>query len=228
MRHARVLSSFVTEAERLCAALRTLDEADWELPTGCEPWTVRELLGHVGVTIGWLPSMLSAPAPERATVSATGYYRPDPRFSPQTNSRRIELARAYSVEAGPSGKDVLHRFEEEWRNAAELCAQEPQDRVVSTRHGDPMLLADFLATRVVEVAVHGLDLAAAVRSTPWLTGQAAELLTELLVGEGGADRLRRLAWEPAVFLAKAAGRTPMSEAEREDLERLGIRWLTLG
>jgi hypothetical protein len=32
--------------------------------------------------------------------------------------------------------------------------------VVLTRHGDRMLLTEFLRTRVLELAVHGLDLAA--------------------------------------------------------------------
>jgi len=33
---------------------------------------------------------------------------------------------------------------------------------VLTRHGDVMLLTEFMRTRVLELAVHGLDLAAGV------------------------------------------------------------------
>lgn len=32
---------------RLGAVLRTLVDADLDRPTGCPPWTVRELLAHV-------------------------------------------------------------------------------------------------------------------------------------------------------------------------------------
>lgn len=222
-------AAFVTEAEKLTAQLRNLDAAAWDLPTACDPWTVRELLGHVAVTISWLPGMLREPAPVNATVDARGYYRPDPRFSPEANTRRIELGREFAAQAGESGAEVLNMFEFEWRRAANLCAAEPRERVVRTRHGDAMLLNDFLVTRVVEVAVHGLDLAAAVHSAPWLTAPAADQLTVLLAGDEGAARLRREpSWEPAAFVAKATGRSPMSQAERADLDRIGVHWLTLG
>jgi hypothetical protein len=54
-----------------------------------------------------------------------------------------------------------------------LCRAEPEGHVVRTRHSDPMLLSEFLLTRVVEVAVHGLDLADALSASrspgrkPW-------------------------------------------------------------
>lgn len=240
--HRDPLEVLVSEAEQLSAELRKLDDDAWSLPTACEPWTVRELLGHVAVTISWLPGMLNSadPVPDptsdlapelalaNATVSARDYYRPDPRFSPETNARRVELGRAYASGKG-DGTAVLAKFEHEWRRAAEVCEAEPEGRVVRTRHGDAMLLNDFLVTRVVEVAVHGLDLAAAVGSTPWLTPSAADLLMVLLAGNDGAELVRRqLGWEPAVFVAKATGRSPISRAERAELDRLGIHWLTLG
>lgn len=131
----------------------------------CVPWTVRELLGHVAVVVGRLPGMVAGEAPARATVSAVDYYRGDGRFSPETNGRRIELARERAARAA-EGNDLAAEFAEVWRLAARVCAAEPDDRVVRTRHGDPMLLTDFLVTRVVEVAVHGLDLAAAVGRDP--------------------------------------------------------------
>ncbi|WP_034267006.1 maleylpyruvate isomerase N-terminal domain-containing protein [Actinospica robiniae] len=228
------LEVLIAEAERLSAKLRDLDEDAWSLPTACEPWTVRELLGHIAVTISWLPGMLHSPAPVPTDpadplVSARDYYRPDPRFSLETNSRRIELGREYAARSGGNGATALAMFEHEWRRAAAMCAAEPEGRVVRTRHGDAMLLNDFLVTRVVEVAVHGMDLAAAVHSEPWLTASAADLLMVLLAGDEGAEQVRQqLGWEPAAFVAKATGRAPVSDAERAELDRLGIHWLTLG
>lgn len=243
------LEVLIAEAERLSENLRDLDDDAWALPTACEPWNVKELLGHIAVTISWLPGMLHSPAPiprepEDPLVSAQGYYRPDPRFSSETNSRRIELGREYAARTTGNGATALAMFEHEWRRAAAMCAAEPEGRVVRTRHGDAMLLNDFLVTRVVEVAVHGLDLAAAVHREPWLGESAAELLAVLLMDDGGgvdgvgdsedsadsgAEQVRRqLGWEPATFVAKATGRQPVSEAERAELDRLGIHWLTLG
>ena len=42
--------------------------------------------------------MLGSPAPDSAEVTAVGYYRPDDRFSPQTNTARIDLARNRAAE----------------------------------------------------------------------------------------------------------------------------------
>jgi hypothetical protein len=53
-----------------------------------------------------------------------------------------------------------------WQQVDRLCRAEPEGRVVRTRHSDPMLLSEFLLTRVVEVAVHGLDLADALGREP--------------------------------------------------------------
>ncbi|MFI8504487.1 hypothetical protein ACIGFK_39190 [Streptomyces sp. NPDC085524] len=48
----------------------------------------------------------------------------------------------------------------------DLTRKESERRVVRTRHGDAMLLADFMLTRVFEVAVHGSDLADALGREP--------------------------------------------------------------
>ena len=54
-----------------------------------------------------------------------------------------------------------------------ICRHERAGRIVQTRHGDAMLLTDFLTTRVVELAVHGLDVADVLEQQPWLTAPAA-------------------------------------------------------
>jgi hypothetical protein len=53
----------------------------------------------------------------------------------------------------------------------------PNDRLVRTRHGDAMLLRDFMVTRVVELAVHRPDLADALDSPPWTHDSAVEVVT---------------------------------------------------
>ncbi|MGV9451874.1 maleylpyruvate isomerase N-terminal domain-containing protein [Streptomyces sp. NPDC003635] len=203
--------------------------AEWQLPTRCAPWTVSELLAHVRVVIAWLPDMLAAPAPARAEISAVEYYRPDARFAPDTNAARIALARDHAS-AQLSGAALAEDFDATWRQVERLCRAEPQGRVVRTRHGDPMLLSEFLLTRVVEVAVHGLDLADALgRREPWLTSQAADLVQDLLLGgPDGAPALERLGWSQLRFLRKATGREPITQRETVEVSRLGIQWLTLG
>ncbi|GLW56020.1 maleylpyruvate isomerase N-terminal domain-containing protein [Kitasatospora phosalacinea] len=227
MDRGAVQQAFAAEAAAVEKALSGVGEAAWRRPTRCAPWTVAELFAHVVVVVGRLDGMLDAPAPARAEVTAAEYYRPDARFAPTANADRIALARDRAAD-GPA---LLAEHARTWRDADRRCRAEPDGRVVRTRHGDPMLLTDFLTTRVVELAVHGLDLADALDHAPWLTGPAADLLDALLLADGDADPdavRAELGWDRPAFLRKATGRTPLDRAEQDVLARTGLTWLTLG
>ena len=212
----RPMDAFESEATALTAALASLTDAAWSRPTRCSPWDVRDLLAHVHVAVARVPGMLVAEPPDRAEVSAVDYYRPDARFSDATNAARIATAQAEA--AARPGPQVLAGFTEMWQRVAALCRQEPPNRLVRTRHGDAMLLGDFLTTRVVEMAVHGLDLADALAVPAWLTEQAARVLQELLLGPA------RTAPDPEHFLRAATGRAD----DPDLLARLKPRRLALG
>jgi hypothetical protein len=114
--------------------------------------------------------------------------------------------------------DGLAAFAATVSEVVAACRAEPPGRVVRTRHGDPMRLDDFLTTRVVEVAVHGFDLADGAGVPSWLTPAAADTLQDLLLGPG------RRAPDPAHFLRVATGRA----SDPALLARLAPRLLTLG
>ncbi|MEU9861901.1 maleylpyruvate isomerase N-terminal domain-containing protein [Streptomyces sp. NPDC047971] len=223
----RVLEAFRREAGALTDAMSELSPAEWHVPTRCTPWSVLDLLGHVCVVIDWLPGMLDAPAPADPEISAAEYYRPDDRFSPGTNERRITLAKDRAARSADGGAFALD-FAETWQRVDRLCRGQEPGRTVRTRHGDAMLLTDFLLTRVVEVAVHGLDLADALGREPWLTPAAGDAVTELLLGAEHATATDELGWSRTRFLRKATGREPLNVAEAARVERLGIGWLALG
>ncbi|GAA2863953.1 hypothetical protein Acy02nite_72200 [Actinoplanes cyaneus] len=223
---SRALDAFRLEAASLSRAVAGLSEQEWRLPTRCEPWTVRELLGHVRVVIAWLPGMLTAAEPAKAEVSAVDYYRPDDRFDAQTNTARIGLAQDYAAGVG-GGAALVADFTATWQLVDRQCRAEHEDRVVLTRHGDAMLLSQFLLTRVVEIAVHGLDIADALGHEPWLTRQAGDVVMELQLGPDWRNAIRALGWDRLAFLRKATGREPLESADVARVERLGVRWLTL-
>jgi uncharacterized protein (TIGR03083 family) len=226
--HADVVrAAFRAEAGRLSVVLHELSPPDWSRPTPCPPWTVAELLGHILTTIAWLPGMLAAPAPAAATVSAAGYYRPDQRFSAQANAERVALGRRRAGSAG-DGPGLAAEFGRTWRHVLRQCEPEPPERVVRTRHGDAMLLSDFLLTRVVEVGVHGLDLASALGRPPWLTRAAAGLLGDLLFTGAGRRAKHDLGWDPLTAVRKATGRLGMTSAEVRYLSDHRISVLALG
>ncbi|MFI7491453.1 maleylpyruvate isomerase N-terminal domain-containing protein [Micromonospora echinaurantiaca] len=216
-----VRTGFRDECARLGEVLRDLDEADFDRPTGCAPWTVRELLAHVRTGAGRVVDMLAAPAPARAEVDAAGYFGAA-KFAPAVDADRIDAGRREAREL--DGAALVADFDRAWRATLDAVDAQPPGRVVRTRHGDAMALGEFLRTRVVEVAVHGLDLAAALDRRPWLTPAAAEVVADLLTG--GHPAPAELGWDRLTLIRKTTGRADLTDAERATVDAAGFRWLS--
>ena len=224
-----IREAFGAEARQLSGVLAALDEAAFARPTTCDPWTVAELVCHLQMAVGRLSRMLAAPEPARADlVPAAGYYRADQRFSPATNADRIQSAqRGAAALAGAVAR--VRDFEAARRQAELALGSAAPGRVVRTRHGDPMLLTEFLRTRVLELAVHGLDLAAALDREPWMTSQAAQVTEDLLLPSAAAGRLRaETGWDRVGLIARLTGRHPVTPAETRLIRSAGIEQLALG
>ncbi len=89
-----IAEAFGAESGRLPEVVAGLDDAAFARPTRCDPWTVAELVYHMGTGMRRLPAMLAAPEPSGAAlVSAAAYYRPDQRFSAR-HERRPDRVRA--------------------------------------------------------------------------------------------------------------------------------------
>jgi uncharacterized protein (TIGR03083 family) len=224
-----VLDGFAAEARSLAAALAAAPAAAFGAPSPCPPWTVGELLAHVANAAGRVCGMLAAPEPGPGDlVSAAGYYRADRRFSAATNADRIATAQRGA--AGSGAGDLRAEFDRAWRSGLADAAAAPAGRRVRTRHGDLMLLTEFMRTRVLELAVHGLDLATGLGRKPWLTDPAAAVVEELILGgaDGAAALCAQLGWDRAGLIARATGRSPLTAAEQEAVASAGVRWLALG
>ncbi|GAB3975756.1 maleylpyruvate isomerase N-terminal domain-containing protein [Plantactinospora veratri] len=219
----RVIEVFRGEAVQLAGVLAGLTESEIARPTRCAPWNVRELVAHVSLGAGRVVGMLAEPAPARAEVDAAAYFGPA-KFAPATDTARVDTARRHG--AG-FGRDLAEEFARSWRAGYAASLAAPPGRLVRTRHGDPMTLEEFLVTRVVELGVHGLDLAAALDREPWLTEPAGELIAGLLIraaGPAAAGLAEEHRWDRPTLVAKATGRRPLTAAERTDLDRRGVRW----
>jgi uncharacterized protein (TIGR03083 family) len=235
----RVVEAFGAEAERLSEMVSRADEAAFDRASPCPPWTVGELLCHVRIGVSRVPGMLGEPEPSPGPlIPAADYYRPDQRFSPAVNRGRIAAAQRAAaalvagsacLAAGSAGPAAARDFDQAWRDAWARIRRAPQVRLVRTRHGDRMQLTEFLRTRVLELAVHGLDLASGLGCRPWITAPAAAVVEELMMPAGSAARLLdESGWDHATLIAKATGRLPLTSAETTLIERHGLRRLALG
>jgi uncharacterized protein (TIGR03083 family) len=229
--HDAITRALAAEAAALQAALTGLTAQEFSLPSPCPPWTVGELLCHVVIGAGRVATALAEPEPPESgplsRADTASYYRSDARFSASVDADRIETARALASQlSGPEA--AVRELQRHCRESVLLLGAASPDRTITTRHGDRMLLTDFARTRVVELAVHGLDLAAGLGRQPWLTPEAAGVLEELWLPAGRADGLRQqLGCDRAGLIARLTGRVSLSPAEQQLLREAGARSLAL-
>jgi uncharacterized protein (TIGR03083 family) len=234
------IGAFRAEAAALAGATATLTDADLARPSPCPPWTIAALLCHVIIATGRVDQAVAAGREGAAgreaaraagdpLVDARGYYRPDERFSAAVNADRIDIAAGLAARLATAAaiRDELAAACDRTLATAESA---PPDLEVRTRHGDRMLLTGFLVTRVVELGVHGLDLAGGLDREPWLTAPAAEVIEDLLLPEPGlGDRLRgRLGCDRTGVISRLTGRVPLAPAEQSVLAAAGVTRLALG
>jgi uncharacterized protein (TIGR03083 family) len=226
---AEIFEAFAAESQQLAVVAAETDDAGFARPSPCVPWTAAELLAHVRGGMARLNGMLAAPEPAAPSlVSAPEYYRAGQRFSQAVNDERVASAQRAAAAldgAAARARDFARAREE----AVELLRTTPPGRVVRTRHGDRMLLTEFARTRVLELAVHGLDLATALGRPPWMTERAARVTEELLLPFPAAAELRTAAeWDQVTLIAKLTGRTGLTAAEAQLVESSAVQRLALG
>jgi uncharacterized protein (TIGR03083 family) len=229
MSEVEVAAAAAAEAAALGAATAGLTPADLHRASPCPPWTVADLTCHVIIGAGRIARALREPDDRGASlVTTAGYYRPDDRFSAAVDADRIAAAQNLARRLGSA--DAIHaELTRVCAEAVALLMRWPADRTVRTRHGDRMLLTDFARTRVVELGLHGLDLATALDRPSWLTGQAATVLEELLLPAGNAARLgAELGCDRAALIGLLTGRAVPAAAESAIIASAGAARLALG
>jgi uncharacterized protein (TIGR03083 family) len=223
--------ALIAEAAALSSVVTRLDSTDLSPPSPCSPWTVGALICHVLIGADRIAQALAEPEDAADDlISTAAYYRPDERFSATTNADRIATAQALADRLVPTGPRALAaELDRRCAESAELLTAAPTDRAICTRHGDRMLLTDFARTRVVELGVHGLDAAIGLNRQPWLTDEAAGVLEDLLLPEGGAQQVRAtLGCDRTGLIARLTGRIPLSAADAERIAGRGVTRLALG
>lgn len=199
--------TYAAQFEVLSVWIGSLQPGDLASPSVLPGWTVADLISHLAGT-GTTIAALRA-ADDDAVPMTVADYVLNYASSAETIGR---LARDTTMAAGP---DLLARFETAHAQAERTLDELGSvDRIVVSRRG-PILLSDFMDTRLIELVVHSGDLARSLpgRKSPTVLPTAQRrvlaVLRELLT-EKADNPVEALAaasnLDPAEFIELSAGR----------------------
>ncbi len=214
MSFAELLATLDAECLLAIGAVADLSDADFSKPTRCPPWDVRVLVAHVVRDIDQVANFLDAPAPDAATADAISYFS---SYDPRAEGSRITASSIETADRFASPAELVRGLDETLRRSIDAARAEDPRRVLRTRL-TTIRLDDFLKTRILEIGVHGLDLADALGRDPWLTGDAGVVILEILRGLLGDDPSSSLGaslgWSDLVFIETGTGRRALTDGER--------------
>jgi uncharacterized protein (TIGR03083 family) len=137
----------------------------WDEPSAVAEMTVGALAGHAARAAFTVQRYLAVPEPPgvQRVLDAPGYFVALPGLGEDIDSdfqRAIRDRAAAEAADGPSL--LLDRFDGAVEALATALPETPPDRHIVVLDGLTLLLDDYLVTRLIEVVVHGDDLAASL------------------------------------------------------------------
>jgi uncharacterized protein (TIGR03083 family) len=172
---AQVRAAFQEGAATLLATLRAIGPEQWDRQGALGDWSVRELTAHTLRAFITIDGYLSAqPTTDRVLADASEYYQ---TVLADTGVHQGVNARAR--QAGRQLIDPLGEAENTITQVLALVASTADDDPVNTFAGQ-ITLIEYLATRVVELGVHTLDLQRATGQLPELHPDTAAVVIAVL------------------------------------------------
>ena len=197
------IDTLAEELSRVEAAFRSLTEQEWAASTLLVPvdpelphWTVFELAGHFDISIGLTRMLIDGRDEQQPARDRTSFF-----INPRSETGPVVYGYAYTMVQGKTPADMPGVLAETFGQTIEMCRAVPAD-TVGPGYFAPMQVDEFVASRVVEAVVHGLDLTLALSRDPIATPEGlaltAAILDDLLarrtLGRRPADLADDLAW----------------------------------
>jgi uncharacterized protein (TIGR03083 family) len=218
------LTALHDESRALSAVLRQVDPGDFGRPTNCPPWNLNELVVHIAMSIHLGDDdELPAATPLSGGMTAADYYRRPERDTPDYRQSNVDRTKE-------AAGDVLARtsaarwFDEVSRDTVLRLSRLDLGRLVQIPSCGPMKLADWVSTRVMSVAAHGLDVALTLGLEPWTTRPALDVTGPVLISLLGTEPPAQLGWDDRTLLAAGTGRRALTSPERAVLGPLQNRF----
>ena len=197
------IDTLADELARIEATFRGLTGPEWATSTRLVPvdpdlphWTVFELAGHFDISIGLTRMLIDGLGEERPARDRTSFF-----INPRSETGPVVYGYAYTMVEGKTPADMPGVLADTFGKTIEEARSVPAS-AVGPGYFAPMQVDEFVASRVVEAVVHGLDLSQALGRDPIGTPQGialtASILDDLLarrtVGRRPADLADDLAW----------------------------------
>ncbi|MEV4802837.1 maleylpyruvate isomerase N-terminal domain-containing protein [Nonomuraea sp. NPDC049421] len=175
--------SYLLAAESAVELLRhPAVAASWDKPSALVEFSVAGLAGHLAHQLVRVGEALSPDGAVQPPVTLLEHYTRSPWVQAGLDHEsNLSIRRGGEAAAAAGPALLVERSQALLDMQRAALASEPADRVVNTPAGWSLLLDDFLLTRLVELVVHGDDLAASVGvETPGLPPSVIDPVVELL------------------------------------------------
>lgn len=147
------------ELSRVEQAFRALSPDDWATTTQLVPvdetlprWTVFELAGHFDISIGLTRMLIAGRDDSQPARDRTSFF-----INPRSESAPVVYEYAYTMVDGKTPQDMPDVLHETFSKTIEEASALPAD-TVGPGYFASMQVDEFVASRIVEAVVHGLDL----------------------------------------------------------------------
>lgn len=179
------ISMLEAELTAVEQAFAGLSEEEWRLRTKLEPvdpalprWTVFELAGHFDIAIGLTRMLISGRGDSQPARDRTSFF-----INPRSETGPVVYDYAYKMVEGKTPADMPAVLHETFAKTVAEARAVPAG-VVGPGYFAPMRVDEFVASRIVEAVVHGIDLTQALGRDPIATtdgiAATAAILDDLL------------------------------------------------
>jgi Mycothiol maleylpyruvate isomerase N-terminal domain len=177
-----VLEAELAAVEQVFAGL---SDDEWRLPTKLVPvdpdlphWTVFELAGHLDIAIGLTRMLIAGRDASQPARDRTSFF-----INPRSETGPVVYHYAYTMVQGKTPADMPNVLHETFSKTVAEARDVPAG-TVGPGYFAPMRVDEFVASRVVEAVVHGIDLTQALGREPVATAEGiaatAAILDDLL------------------------------------------------
>jgi uncharacterized protein (TIGR03083 family) len=225
----REIQALEAQSKELVALVGEISDEEFDLPTRCPGWTVKEVVAHCESMMRRLVGEQSNEVDAAAEIDRVGYYGYDPdgpregepadkTFSEVIHDRVIDEV------GGRSAEQLRDDTQEAVDAMLEAVAKIPADRVIKRSGHRPITFGEFLATRVLEFGIHTMDIGHATLRGERIHPDAAGIVKEILQGRLDAPLPIGMGWDDRTFILSGSGRRRLEPNERFALGSLASKF----